>query len=1253
MKKKLLSILICLSLLVTLLPQLTLPAHAETYSGTCGDNLTWTLDANTGKLAILGSGRMTDFNMGNLPWHSYKSIIKTVSIAYGVTSIGNMAFFNCSNLTSVTIPNSITSIGNCAFYCCISLPVITIPKSVINIGYDAFMSCTNLKSISVASGNPNYSSDSGVLFNKRRTELIRCPEGFKGSYNIPVSVTSIRWKGFGECAGITAVTIPNKVKSIGDYTFFRCTSLRTVTIPTSVASIGDYTFCGCTSLTRLTINNPNCSIGSQPTTLGDASITTIYSVQGSTAEQYAETYGFQFEALGYTVTFDLNGGTGNIPGQTVPEGGYAFCPDQVPVRPGYIFDGWYSAYALSGNASGNYNRLPWFNYYNNYRGYAVTGNVTLYAKWKEREFSYYTDTFSFENTWLPKYHDLPSMYYAYLAQGLSKNERTNLYKLIYGTGGKRKENKGSCFGMSAVLCSVFANQLNPSFFQNGAACLYDLELDNNNIVNNNVYYLIEYYQFLQSIGRTLTAREQYNRLDETPNNQAIITALKSSSFPVLVGLNLYERTPLTSQYDYQKLFGRHAVVAYDFIETANEYRVSIWDPNDYTFPNILHISKDYSISYFEKNYDSGDYSTYITFALTVESNDYNYANLQKRLMKDGYSSVPDASRKDTAFTSEDQWLKLTTNYESFLIKGPDGKTATVMYGVKTEGDLEITDAVPMNEIHASQLYEYDLPILNEGEYYTITPSDEGGVNPEENLEEYTTELLYDDSSNGFYCSASVSCPCVLCFGWDGRVTTDNNSSVPHIITVCRNDTTAPWYRVEICGSTAGITVTPAASAVQAWTSDDAVMDFYVSDDTNTALLSGISITSSGVSLVEDVQTPGRATIICNEETVQQADLGNTVIFFTANGSPVDAQRDIPSGECAVQPENPTRTGYIFDGWYTGTDYLDEQLWSFNTPVTENISLYAKWIEDPAFIHTVTFRAEGMDDIVYVVYNGDSLSAEAIPELPDPAPYCRSEWDVTEFNEINSDILVTPIYFTHEYSDAVEDPTCTANGLATYTCTECGDVWTEELPALGHDFEDGTCVRCGRVEPERFLAGLTDVSHNAYYWDALVWAVNAEPQITNGTTMTTFSPNKTCTRAQVVTFLWRAAGCPEPSAAESPFLDLSPDAYCYPAVLWAVENGITTGTSSVTFSPNQTCTRAQIVTFLWRAAGTPEPSSAQTPFRDLKASAYYYKAALWAVEQHITVGTTAITFSPKRSCSRAQTITFLWRFMGNLDFTFKR
>ena len=170
---------------------------------------------------------------------------------------------------------------------------------------------------------------------------------------------------------------------------------------------------------------------------------------------------------------------------------------------------------------------------------------------------------------------------------------------------------------------------------------------------------------------------------------------------------------------------------------------------------------------------------------------------------------------------------------------------------------------------------------------------------------------------------------------------------------------------------------------------------------------------------------------------------------------------------------------------------------------------------------------------------------------------------------------------------------------------------------------------------------TDVPEGSYYEDAVIWAV--DKGITGGTSATTFSPNGICTRAQAVTFLWRAAGSPAPKSSAMPFTDVKAGSYYYDAVLWAVEQGITAGTSATTFAPDLNCSRAQIVTFLYRAAGSPAVSGSPA-FSDVASDAYYAKAVKWAQANGITSGIGGGLFGSNDNCTRAQIVTFIYRYM---------
>lgn len=252
---------------------------------------------------------------------------------------------------------------------------------------------------------------------------------------------------------------------------------------------------------------------------------------------------------------------------------------------------------------------------------------------------------------------------------------------------------------------------------------------------------------------------------------------------------------------------------------------------------------------------------------------------------------------------------------------------------------------------------------------------------------------------------------------------------------------------------------------------------------------------------------------------------------------------------------------------------------------------------------------------------------------------------------------------HDYMVEVIPPTCTARGYTRYRCSRCTDQYTADyLPPLGHRYDEGvlileptletmgriryTCIGCGDTYQEyipRYTNPFVDLDKQAYYFIPVLWAVNNG--ITSGVDETHFDPAGICTRAQVVTFLWSSAGKPEPQSMVNPFRDVPKGSYCEKAVLWAYENGITSGTDATHFSPNAPCCRAHVVTFLHQYRGCPEPAIT-TAFPDVHPADFYHKAVLWAAEKGITAGMDGGYFRPAALCSRAQIVTFLYKDAKN-------
>ena len=373
------------------------------------------------------------------------------------------------------------------------------------------------------------------------------------------------------------------------------------------------------------------------------------------------------------------------------------------------------------------------------------------------------------------------------------------------------------------------------------------------------------------------------------------------------------------------------------------------------------------------------------------------------------------------------------------------------------------------------------------------------------------------------------------------------------------------------------------------------------------------------------------------------------------------------GVGATLPTDVTRTGYTFKGWYDNENLTSSPVTAISNTETGNKEYWAKWEINQ---YTVTFDTVGGSTVASITQ--DYGTAIAAPAAPTREGYTFIGWD----KEIPSTMPAENLTITAQWryngggGSGYSYYTIKATAGAGGSISPSGNVSVREgrdqtftiTPDKGYAVAnvkiDGKSI--GAVKSYTFenvrrthtievifmkangnpqTGVFVDVATGSYYEDAVDWAV--ENGITTGVSANRFDPNGVCTRAQAVTFLWRAAGSPAPRSRTMPFTDVPAGSYYYDAVLWAVENGITKGTSETRFSPDDTCTRAQIVAFLWRSEKSPAAGTAN-PFADVKSTAYYAGAVLWAVREDITKGTTNTTFSPDADCTRAQIVTFLWR-----------
>ena len=328
---------------------------------------------------------------------------------------------------------------------------------------------------------------------------------------------------------------------------------------------------------------------------------------------------------------------------------------------------------------------------------------------------------------------------------------------------------------------------------------------------------------------------------------------------------------------------------------------------------------------------------------------------------------------------------------------------------------------------------------------------------------------------------------------------------------------------------------------------------------------------------------------------------------------------------------PVKDGYRFDGWYA-QDGTENDDWGDRFTGTPSVgtTYYAKWIEDKD--DSISDPQKKHVDLG-TIYCGDTTSATVGFVGTKELKTYKSDHGFFNADIRSMNVTITPAAGLKPgtYNDTIYVYTATgATHFISVTLT------VRERPADSDQPQDDL--------PAWLPAAIgsnpfSDVPGGAYYNEAVRWAV--KNGIASGTDAKHFSPDAPCTRAQAVTFLWRAAGCPAPASAENPFADVKPTDYCYDAVLWAVENGIAKGTGAAAFSPDAPCTRGQIVTFLYRAAGSPD-GYANSGYADVPESSYCASAVAWAVALRITDGTGTVTFSPDALCTRAQIVTFLYR-----------
>ena len=1004
MKKRLISVVLTLSLLCACLPQLSLSAGAETLSGSCGDNLTWSFDAETGRLTITGSGAMDRWTYpSERPWDSF-----------------------CGSIESVSLPNGLTTVGDWAFYSCSSIKTVTIPGGVTNIGKSAF----------------------------------------------------------GVCSALTDITIPNSVTSIGDYVFLNCYSLKSITIPDSVTNIGMSAFYNCNLLKKVRILNENCTIINEGATLGSPANTTVYGFKNSTAQAYAKNYGYSFQEIqdnsgecGANLTWSFDDNTRKL---TITGSGAMDSWDSASDRP------WNTFRAKNQDVSLPYGITEIGNYAfsgcSGLKSFAIPGSVINIGD------------------------------YAFNSCGLLADLTIpNSVKSIgdYGFCG--------CTSLKSVTIPDGVTSIGKYTFY-GCRALIDITIPTNmKSIKEYAFYdcvslksiaiptsmeNIERYTFYNCVSlKSITIPNSMNTIGEQAfsNCNSLVSVIIPDSV-TSIGLSTF--------------YGCNSLSSVTILNrdcTINNSTTALGNPEKTTIHGYIDsTAQAYSAKY--------GYSFVSLDGYTVSYNANGGLGAPESQMKTAGQVLKLSSQKPT------KTYTVTCNANGGSVS-PTSKSLNCSFqswntSENGSGTSYAPGASYTKDENATLYAQWTNPSM--------------GTLPTPTKDNSTFDGWYTATSGGTEVTGStpVTQNTTIYAHW-----TENKPA--DAMGVCGDSLS--WSYVK---STGRLTVT-GSGAMTNWSSKESVPWYAFAGNVKTVSLSE-GLTTIGASAFEDccamtnVSIPATVTRIGSKAFYGCEGLSAVTIPDNVTSIDKYAFQYCIGMRTAVVGKAVTR---IEDGAFRNCDALTSI--TINNPSCD-FSPSSTTLGNPGTTTIVAPAGSSAEQYAKQYgYTFQTLGSQ-FTDVSDTAFYAAPvAWAV--LNNITTGTSKTTFG---------PNATCTRGQVVTF-------LWRAK----------------GSPKPKSGNNPFTDVKSDAYYYEAVLWAV--EKNVTAGLSATTFGPNKGCTRGQVVTFLWRAQGQPDVSSI-NPFTDVDSSAFYYKAVLWAVKNNVTSGVSASSFGPSRTCTRGQIVTFLYRA-----------------------------------------------------------------------
>ena len=1251
-------------------------------TGTCGDDLTWSLDW-FGKLTISGTGEMYNYlntysEKYPAPWYDdFSYDIKTVVVEEGVTSIGNYAFYQCAELATVELAESVASFGSNSFASCYALESIKLPTAVTEIPERCFSSCGALDE---------------VIWNENLTTI-----GSNAFYGcalgdtvLPEGITTIGQYAFGGCGSMTKLTLPSTLTELASYALSSMWNTRDFVFTGNAPVIGDNAF----NYINATVWYP----------LGNETWTEeIKQNYGGTLTWQAICTGAH--TFGQPTLTEATCETGSFMTSTCTVCGYTTVSPENDDALGHDFQ--YESY---NGGCGDYSyeivtctRCDYYGYENyvwNEHSYTVT---TVAATCTEWGYDLYECTICGDN------------YKSNMTEALGHSVE-NWGNEVEATCTEPGSHSGRC----STCGQDVTEETSPALGHN-----WDEENGVENDDGSITYTCTRCDATKRTEGTSLFLGDNVFSIENnTGSKTKTFTAEADGTLTIKLNALTYHNSwaydnGYTSEYwqalgakwvfeqGWINVFVNNVVSDFTFngeneiifntveVKAGDEITIEVYQLSDssyYGYDIQFNLALELEVAEAEAlalnlgdnelivesaagSTATGTWTAEADVTLTVKVPYIYYQDpINMEFFGEEWTELP----ADRAFSYD--WFKLFVNgteYNTGIanveVKAGDVITVEIVnyyeYLAKVIVNLSFEGAAP-------EIPEGPALVLGDNEFSVATGTTTAVYNwtaaQDTTLVVEMTKLVLDfygfpsEESPAFYLSdRSIS----MKINGEPVYTAKNTLELKagDFITLQLGNTTGFDADIVVNLSTAGghehsyeaVVTAPTCTEGGYTTYTCECGDSYIADET--AALGHTEETVPGTAPTFDNagSTDGVICSVCGEiltaqETIPALDYNDGIIPVSAlTASAGDYySSDVPAnaldGDFATMWHTDwygssrdnhwiqfeINGSYQVDGlrYKPRTDTNREGQPQLNGTITQfKIQVSNDGIN---FVDVATGSWDANQNWKTVEFDAQTVKyvrLVAVDACTDNDSVFASAAEI----RLTGEETVAPPH-EHAFGEwtTTKEATCTEEGAKERVC-DCGEKEIEVIPALGHDFVNGKCSRCDETLTSKF----EDVPAGAFYFDPVEWAV--EKGITTGATATTFNPNGNCQRAQVVTFLWRAAGSPEPTKTENPFTDVKESDFYYKAVLWAVEKGITNGLTADTFGPFALCNRAQVVTFLWRAMGSPE-STADVSFTDVQPGQFYSTAVAWAVENGITNGISATEFGVGGTCNRAQVVTFLYR-----------